>query len=99
MQPNTTYYFVVNSTDKAGNSAQSTEQSFKTKELSNIVYVARDGTGDYNCDGKDDQIEINQAIAYINSIGGGIVHLKNGTFVISDSINLTSNLILSLIHI
>ncbi|RLJ03869.1 MAG: hypothetical protein DRP08_02850, partial [Candidatus Aenigmatarchaeota archaeon] len=93
LSPNTTYYFVVNSTDKANNSAQSTEHSFKTKELSNIVYVARDGTGDYNCDGEDDQIEINQAIAYINSIGGGTVHLKNGTFVISDSINLTSNLI------
>ncbi|RLJ03959.1 MAG: hypothetical protein DRP08_02685, partial [Candidatus Aenigmatarchaeota archaeon] len=93
LQPNTTYYFVVNSTDKANNSAQSTEHSFKTKELSNIVYVATDGTGDYNCDGEDDQIEINQAIAYINSIGGGIVHLKNGTFVISDSINLSSNLI------
>ncbi|RLE69521.1 MAG: hypothetical protein DRJ45_06545, partial [Thermoprotei archaeon] len=80
LSPNTTYYFVVNSTDKAGNSAQSTEHSFKTKEFSNIVYVARDGSGDYNCDGEDDQIEINQAIAYINSIGGGIVHLKNGTF-------------------
>ena len=62
-------------------------------EVSHIVYVATDGTGDYNCDGEDDQIEINQAIAYINSIGGGIVHLKNGTFVISDSINLSSNLI------
>ncbi|RLE68752.1 MAG: hypothetical protein DRJ45_07535, partial [Thermoprotei archaeon] len=93
LSPNTTYYFVVNSTDKANNSAQSTEHSFKTKELSNIVYVARDGSGDYNCDGKDDQIEINQAIAYINSIGGGTVHLKNGTFVISDSINLSPNLI------
>jgi len=93
LQPNTTYYFVVSSTDKANNSAQSTEQSFKTKELSNIVYVARDGSGDYNCDGKDDQIEINQAIAYINSIGGGTVHLKEGTFIISDSINLSSNLI------
>ncbi|RLG66370.1 hypothetical protein DRN89_01030, partial [archaeon] len=93
LTPNTTYYFVVNSTDKANNSAQSTEHSFKTKELSNIVYVATDGTGDYNCDGKDDQIEINQAISYINSIGGGIVHLTNGTFIISDSINLSSNLI------
>jgi len=93
LQPNTTYYFVVNSTDKAGNSAQSTEHSFKIKELSNIVYVARDGTGDYNCDGEDDQIEINQAISYINSIGGGTVHLKEGTYIISDSINLSSNLI------
>ncbi|MCW3136373.1 MAG: carboxypeptidase regulatory-like domain-containing protein [Canidatus Methanoxibalbensis ujae] len=62
-------------------------------EVSHIVYVATDGSGDYNCDGKDDQIEINQAIAYINSIGGGTVHLKAGTYIISDSINLSSNLI------
>ncbi|RLA79875.1 MAG: hypothetical protein DRG36_04210, partial [Deltaproteobacteria bacterium] len=93
LQPNTTYYFVVNSTDKANNSAQSGERSFKTKELSNIVYVARDGTGDYNCDGTDDQIEINQAISDINSTGGGTVHLEAGTYIISDSINLSSNLI------
>ncbi|RLG67251.1 MAG: hypothetical protein DRO11_10355, partial [Methanobacteriota archaeon] len=93
LSQNTTYYFVVNSTDKANNSAQSSERNFKTKELSNIVYVATDGTGDYNCDGTDDQEEINQAISDINNIGGGIVHLKVGTFVISDSINLSSNLI------
>ncbi|RLI99161.1 MAG: hypothetical protein DRP08_07515, partial [Candidatus Aenigmatarchaeota archaeon] len=30
LQANTTYYFVVNSTDKAGNSAQSSEDSFTT---------------------------------------------------------------------
>ncbi|RLI52316.1 MAG: hypothetical protein DRP09_18205, partial [Candidatus Thorarchaeota archaeon] len=44
LSPNTTYYLVVSSTDKAGNSAQSDEQNFKTKELSNMVYVATDGT-------------------------------------------------------
>ena len=27
-----------------------------------IVYVARDGSGDFNCDGKDNQVEINKAL-------------------------------------
>lgn len=60
--------------------------------IGNIVYVATDGTGDFNCDGKDDQIEINEAISYINSIRGGIIHLKQGTYIIRDSIILCSNL-------
>jgi len=32
LQPNTTYYFVVNSTDASGNSTESQEQNFRTKE-------------------------------------------------------------------
>jgi hypothetical protein len=46
------------------------------------VYVATDGSGDYNCDGVDDQVEINRAINYIDSMGGGTVHLKSGTYII-----------------
>jgi len=30
-----------------------------------IVYVSGNGTGDFNCDGTSDQIEINQAMDYI----------------------------------
>ncbi len=30
-----------------------------------IVYVAWDGSGDYNCDGKADQVEINEALKFI----------------------------------
>ena len=29
------------------------------------VYVAGDGKGDFNCDGIDDQIEINEALVYV----------------------------------
>ena len=29
------------------------------------VYVASDGSGDFNCDGSDDQVEINKALAYV----------------------------------
>jgi len=58
-----------------------------------IIYVATDGTGDYNCDGVDDHIEINEATAYIDNLGGGTVHLKSGTYTINDSVILKSNMV------
>jgi len=58
-----------------------------------IVTVCRDTSCYCRCDGVDDHIEINQATAYINSIGGGTVHLKAGTYIINDSINILSNVI------
>jgi len=52
-----------------------------------IVYVAGDGSGDYNCDGTDDHIQLNQALSYINSQGGGTVYLKGpNTYWISDTV-------------
>ena len=39
LTPNTTYYFVVNSTDKAGNSAESDEHSFITLSVPQEGYV------------------------------------------------------------
>lgn len=57
------------------------------------VYVATDGSGDYNCDGIDDQVQINEAIAYINGLGSGTVHLKEGTFIFDGLINILSNII------
>jgi hypothetical protein len=30
-----------------------------------IIYVATDGSGDYNCDGSSDQVEINQALDFV----------------------------------
>ena len=47
---------------------------------SQVVYVAGDGTGNYNCDGKDDQVQINQALSYAASHSGTTVYLK-GPFV------------------
>lgn len=43
---------------------------------SQVVYVAGDGTGNYNCDGKDDQVQINQALSYAASHSGTTVYLK-----------------------
>jgi len=45
----------------------------------------------YVCDGVDDQTEINSAITDLGSVGG-TVYLLEGTYIISNSIVLTSNI-------
>ncbi|MFA7170995.1 MAG: hypothetical protein WC180_03310, partial [Candidatus Paceibacterota bacterium] len=39
-------------------------------------YVARDGSGDFNCDGTDDHVQINQALSYAASHSGTTVYFK-----------------------
>jgi hypothetical protein len=46
----------------------------------NVITVAGDGKGTYNCDGKEDQVQINQALAYAAKYPGSTVYLK-GPFV------------------
>lgn len=60
------------------------------------IYVNTNGSGDFNCDGIDDQIEINEALAYVaENPEFTTVHLKGpNTYVISDSIFIGSNTIL-----
>jgi len=60
------------------------------------IYVSWDGSGDFNCNGTDDQIEINKALAYVaENPDFTTVHLKGpNTYVISDSIFVGSNTIL-----
>ncbi|MGP8324051.1 MAG: right-handed parallel beta-helix repeat-containing protein, partial [Methanosarcinaceae archaeon] len=48
------------------------------------TYVDTDGSGDYNCDGIDDHIEINWALS--NASSGDIVHINASTYWIDDSI-------------
>ena len=48
------------------------------------VYVATDGSGDYNCDGIDDQNEINWALE--NAFSGDTVHINAGTYNIDNTI-------------
>jgi PKD repeat protein len=47
---------------------------------SSVIYVSGNGSGDYNCDGTNDQVEINQALAYATNHSGTTVYLK-GPFV------------------
>ena len=60
------------------------------------VYVAGDGSGDFNCNGTDDQMEINQALAYVAEHPQfTTVHLRGpNTYVISNSIFIGNNTIL-----
>lgn len=61
-----------------------------------IVYVDTDGSGDYNCDGINDHIEINDAINYVaENSDFTTVHLTGpNTYWIDDSIYLKNNVIL-----
>jgi hypothetical protein len=45
-----------------------------------IVYVAGDGTGDFNCDGTADNVEINQALQYVASNEGFTTVYLKGPF-------------------
>ena len=60
------------------------------------VYVAGDGSGDYNCDGKDDNVQINQALKFVaDNSKYTTVHLKGPfTYVIDDTLLIDSNTIL-----
>ncbi len=60
-----------------------------------IVYVAGDGTGDFNCDGTSDQVEINQALDYVAThTDFTTVYLKGAnTFEIDDPVLVSSNTI------
>ena len=60
------------------------------------VYVTGDGSGNFTCDKSNDQVEINQALAYVaENPQFSTVHLKGpNTYVISDSILIGSDTIL-----
>ncbi len=60
-----------------------------------VITVAGDGSGNYNVDGKDDHVQINQALEYAANNPGTTVHLKGPfTYDIGDSLMLGSNTIL-----
>ena len=60
------------------------------------VYVAGDGSGDFNCDGKADQVEINQALKFVaEDPDYNTVYLKGPfTYTINSTIYVQSNTIL-----
>jgi len=67
-----------------------------SKTSCTTVYVATNGSGDFNCDGSDDQVEINKALAYVaENPKFTTVHLKGpSTYIISNSILIGNNTIL-----
>ncbi len=65
------------------------------KAGSQTVYVSGDGTGDYNCDGTSDQVEINQALDFVAANSGyTTVYLKGPhTYYVDETIFISSNTI------
>jgi len=60
-----------------------------------IVYVARDGSGDYNAGDTNADVQINAAIEYCYMhTGYTTVFMKAGTYVINNPIKMRANLIL-----
>jgi hypothetical protein len=61
-----------------------------------VIYINTNGSGDFNCDGIDDQVEINKALAYVaENPEYSTVYLKGpNTYTISDSIFIGSNTVL-----
>ncbi len=66
------------------------------KPSGETVYVSTDGSGDFSCDGSDDQTEINKALAYVaENPEFTTVHLKGpNIYLISSSIFIGSNTVL-----
>ncbi|MFW6246680.1 MAG: hypothetical protein ACOC22_00695, partial [bacterium] len=55
------------------------------------IIVADDGTGNYNTDGSNDQVEIQDAIDEIETAGGGTVYIKAGNYNIESPVEPKSN--------
>jgi len=64
--------------------------ALSTTSPNTTVYVAAGGRGNFTCDGSDDQVEINEVLAYVaENPQFTTVHLKGpNTDIISDSILL-----------
>jgi PKD repeat protein len=61
-----------------------------------IIYVSGDGSGDFSCDGIQDNVQINQALKFVaENPGYTTVHLKGPfKYVIDDTLLIGSNTIL-----
>ncbi|AKB35624.1 hypothetical protein MSSAC_1034 [Methanosarcina siciliae C2J] len=85
--------------ERGGDTPQKTSEQSKNDRGGRktvTITVARDGTGDYNCDGSNDHVEINQALAWAAANPGNTVHLKGpATYYIGDSIIIGSDTTLS----
>ena len=60
------------------------------------IYIANDGSGNFNCNGKSDQVEINKALDYVATHPNyTTVYLKSAKYVIDEPIVMPSNSILT----
>ena len=101
--PGREYYAKAVNVDELGNVSE-TSESVRVRTASEatgatLFVAAQDSSvrgragADFVCDGEDDQVEIQQAINEIPENGGSVVLLE-GEFVITDTINIGSNVTL-----
>ncbi|TGC08294.1 right-handed parallel beta-helix repeat-containing protein [Methanolobus halotolerans] len=81
----------------AGEENNYTVSASKDNTISSVtsIYVSSDGSGDYNCDGIADQVEINEALQDANKNAISTVYLKSGTYIIDDSIKVPNDMTLT----
>ena len=100
LSPGVRYYIKAIAYDTSGNSSAASNQSDDvagSETTSSTLTIAANNSSirgkagaDYICSGASDQVEINNAINILSSIGGKITLLE-GTYVIDSSISLKSN--------
>jgi hypothetical protein len=61
---------------------------------SHIFVTVGFSSADYICDGVADEVQINQALTAVSSLGGGTVHLKPGIYHISSGVLIPNNIFL-----
>jgi len=66
-----------------------TSKSSQVGEFAATVVVGRSGAVDYLCDGTADNVQIQAAIDYVGGIGGGSVHIREGTYLFSSKVTIT----------
>ncbi len=62
----------------------------RPKKTVATVVIATDGSGDYNTDGTDDDVQIQAAIDSLPATGG-CIYMKEGTYTITTAITITTN--------
>jgi hypothetical protein len=90
-----TYHVTYTASDDAGNAADAVVRTVTVEEKT-ILTIASDGSGDYACDGEQDQIEINAALDRVASSDVlTTVYLQGPmTCTIEEPIVISSNTIL-----
>lgn len=77
--------------DTAGNGFQNI--TLDTAYQKTVAPLTSGLTADYYTDGTADQVEIQQAVNALSSAGGGILYFKEGTYTLSASVTVKSNIL------